>query len=190
MHELILYLQELNDVIERQMSFFTQFLEILDKEEDAISHYDFQLIEKSVIVKDQHIRMAQNLENKRLQLIQKISYLIAFDSRRQTISLDIFCTVFTSYLENVRSLLPAEVFQKVEALFFKFKIQGANFKTLFETSQLRVQRNKQIIKKILQQVELSQNIFHTNANTGINYNAVGKPDSKYKATNSSVRVMV
>src|SRR5689334_16287967 len=104
MDELITLLEQFNLTLKQQIDSFKEFVLILDQEEQSIAKYNLLEIEKSVILKDQHIKIANSLEENRIILLKKICYMIAFDSRGQNLSLPLFKNVFTTYLQNVKSL--------------------------------------------------------------------------------------
>ena len=120
MDELIQLLKEFNLVLRQQNDCLSEFVFILDQEEQAIANYHFLEIEKSVIQKDQHTRLSSSLEEKRIQLLKKICSMMAFDSRGQTLTLPLFKIIFSTYLENVKKLLSDEINLKLEELKSEF----------------------------------------------------------------------
>ncbi len=192
MHELLQLLEKFNFILSKQVSSFNEFIAILDQEEHAIKNYDLPEVEKSIILKDQHIRIAESLENQRVTILNKICYMIAFDARKQKVSLPIFKMVFQSYLENVTTLLPEDVIQQLKMFFTEFNKISEEFKQSFDSAAGRIYRNQLILKKVLKHVNLSLSLFQSAAEAGMNYNSLGqsKPAFPDQQNLSSVRVKV
>ncbi len=192
MEELLNLLLQLNLTLKKQVDSFKEFVFILDQEEHAISIYNFSEVEKSVILKDQHTRIAESLEEKRINLLKKICYMIAFDSRGQKLSLNLFKTVFTSYLQNVVNLLSKEIIQDLTNFQNEFLAISNEFQNTFDQVSKRIYRNQIILKKIIKHVNLSINLFQSEADSGMNYDSLGKTQSIFNQQNhiSSIRVTV
>ncbi|MES2614172.1 MAG: flagellar export chaperone FlgN [Bdellovibrionota bacterium] len=192
MDELISLLDQFNAILKQQIEALNEFVIVLDQEENAIRLYQFLEIEKSVILKDQHTQIAAALEEKRIQLLKRICYMIAFDSRGQTLSLPLFKTVFSSYLENVKTILPKNIVEKLYELNTSFIEISNEFSDTFQQASKRIYRNQLILKKVIRHVNLSINLFQTAAEASTNYDALGKTQSVFSQQNavSSIRVTV
>lgn len=192
MEELITLLTQFNDILKLQLESFHEFVHILDMEEHAITLYQFAEIEKSVVLKDQQTKVSQSYEEKRIRCLKKICYLMAFDSRGQNLSLPLFKTVFSTYVENVKKLLTPEIIEKLELLKNEFFQLSDDFTQSFENMSLRINRNQAILKKVLRHVNLSINLFQSEASSGTNYDSLGKSQSIFNQKNpaSSIRVTV
>lgn len=192
MNELFDLLDQFNQTIKEQIESFKQFLVILDDEESAISNYNFGKIERSVIQKDQHVQIADALEKKRINILKKICYLIAYDPRGQLLSFSQFKTIFEVYLKNVTNLLPVEIFNEINNKFEEFKEAAYEFQDIFNQASLRIQRNENILKTLIKHVNLSINLFHSEGESSFNYDSLGKSQNIFKQNNSisSIRVTV
>lgn len=118
--------------------------------------------------------------------------MIAFDARGQKLSLTLFKTVFSTYLKNVQSLLTENIFQRLSELNTNFIEISNEFYNLFQDVSKRIYRNELILKKVIRHVNLSLNLFHSEAEAGMNYDALGKAQSVFNHQNtvSSIRVTV
>ncbi|KAB8031808.1 flagellar export chaperone FlgN [Fluviispira multicolorata] len=190
MEELISLIAQFNDILKKQIVTYTEFIPILDEEENAICKYDLSYLEKIVILKDQKSRIAISLEEKRLLLIKKICYMIAFDSRGLTLSLNLFAQAFSTYTKNIQSLISSETFCKLKELQDQFFSIKAEYENTFEFIYPRIYRNQVILKKLLRNVTLSLSLFQSEAEVGMNYDSLGKAQSLLNQNNnySSVRV--
>lgn len=113
MEELISLISQFNDVLKKQISLYLEFIPILNDEEESIAKYDLAALEKAIILKDQSSRIAQSLEDKRLNILKKICYMIAFDPRGQNLSLKLFKYTFSVYLNNIKTLINSEIYEKL-----------------------------------------------------------------------------
>lgn len=190
MEDLISLLTQFNEILKKQVTVYLEFLPILDEEEEAITNYDLSALEKVVIIKDQHSRISQSLEQRRVNVLRKICYMIAFDPRGQKLSLNLFKVTFNSYLENIKKLVNEELYNKILEEQNKINATASEFEKSFEIVYPRIYRNQIILKKLLRNVTLSINLFQSEADVGMNYDALGKAHSavnKSSAT-SSMRV--
>ena len=192
MNEFIALFEQFNLILRQQIESFKEFVLILDQEEQSIARYDFLEIEKSVILKDQHTQLAESLEEKRIILLKKICYMMAFDSRGQKLSLPLFKTVFTAYLQNVKKLLPEDIILKLEEIYSNFLEISNEFYSIFESVSKRIYRNQLILKKVIRHVNLSLNLFQSEAESGMNYDSLGKAQTVFTQQTpvSSIRVTV
>ena len=71
------------------------------------------LLERMVIVKDQHSRIAQSLEERRVVILKKICYMMAFDPRGQSLSLKLFKFTFSTYIKNIKTLVGEVTYNKL-----------------------------------------------------------------------------
>lgn len=192
MEELLRLLEQFNTTLQQQATFLVDFTLVLDAEEEAISRYHFLDIEKSVTLKDQKVRLFQSLEDKRIQLAQKICALMAFDGRQQNLSLSLLRTVFGTYLNNVRDLVSADFTSRLEVCYEQFCAISAQFLESFQTVSARIYRNKTILKKVLHHINISLNLLGAQTDAGTRYDALGKTQSALQGQNlsSSIRVTV
>lgn len=192
MEELIALIEQLNLTLKQQINLLNEFILILNQEEQSISTYCFLEVEKSIILKDNHSKIMLSLEEKRINILKKICYMIAFDSRGQKLTLPLFKTVFGAYLNNVKNLLTKDVFIKIEELNNNFLEITNEFSLTFENASKRIYRNQIILKKVLKHVNLSLNLFQSEAVSSMNYDSLGKSQSAFNQQNpvSSIRVTV
>lgn len=174
MDELLNFIVQFNDILKKQISSYSEFISILDEEEAAISNYDLAALEKIVILKDQHSRIAQSLEERRIFILKKICYMIAFDARGQKLSLKLFKFTFSTYIKNIKTLISEATFEKLieqENLFHEI---ANEFEKTFEFVYPRIYRNQIILKKLVKSVSLSLSLFQSEAEVGMNYDSLGK----------------
>lgn len=177
MDELLNYIIKFNEILQKQIESFLEFIPILDQEELAIANYDLALLEKIIVVKDQHSRIAQSLEDRRIYFLKKICYLIAFDSRGQNLSLNLFKVTFSTYLKNIKSLVNQIIFEKLSVQEENFNKIACDFEKTFELVYPRIYRNEVILKKLAKHISLSLSLFQTDAEVGMNYDSLGKSHS-------------
>ena len=192
MEELITLFAQFNLIIREQIKLLNEFVFILDQEEDAIARYNFFETEKSVVLKNQHMKMFQAAEEKRIILMKRICYLIAFDSRDQNLSLTLFKDIFSTYLLNVKKLLDENIIQELECLKLDFFEISSEYSSVFENISNRIYRNQVILKKVILHVNMSLNLFQLESESGANYDSLGKTQSIFNQQNpaSSIRVTV
>ncbi|WGL60547.1 flagellar export chaperone FlgN [Pigmentibacter sp. JX0631] len=190
MEELIALLSQFNDILKKQITNYTEYLPILEEEEFAITNYDLSALEKIVIVKDQHSRISQSLEQRRVAILRKICYMIAFDPRGQKLSLNLFKITFKKYLDNIKNLVNEVTYKKILEEEENILHTATEFENLFETVYPRIYRNQIILKKLLRNITLSINLFQSEADVGMNYDNLGKAHSSANknTVNSSMRI--
>jgi hypothetical protein len=190
MDELINLIIQFNEVLKKQIAVYLDFIPILNEEEQAIAEYNITSLEKVVILKDQHSRIAQNIEEKRISILKKICYMIAFDARGQKLSLKLFRIAFSTYLKNIQPLINLETYTKIQEQENNFKEIANEFENTFITIYPRIFRNEIILKKLLKNVTMSINLFQSEADVGMNYDSFGKAQSLTNKTQtiSSMRI--
>lgn len=177
MEELLNLISQFNEILKKQINSYLEFIPILDEEEAAISNYDLAALEKIVIIKDQHSRIAQSLEERRVIILKKICYMMAFDSRGQNLSLKLFKFTFATYIKNIKSLVSEATFNKLLEQENTFNEVSNEFEKSFETVYPRIFRNQVILKKLMKNVSLSISLFQSEAEVGMNYDSLGKAKS-------------
>lgn len=190
MEELINLIIQFNDILRKQIQSYLEFLPILDEEEIAISNYDLASLEKMVIIKDQHSRIAQSLEERRVIVLKKICYMMAFDPRGQNLSLKLFKFTFSTYIKNIETLVGEVTYNKLLEQETTFNEISTEFEKTFEVVYPRIYRNQAILKKLMKNVSLSISLFQSEAEVGMNYDSLGKAQSLTNKNNglSSMRV--
>jgi len=190
MEELINLIIQFNDILRKQIQSYLEFLPILDEEEIAISNYDLASLEKMVIIKDQHSRIAQSLEERRVIVLKKICYMMAFDPRGQNLSLKLFKFTFSTYIKNIKTLVGEVTYNKLLEQETTFNEISTEFEKTFEVVYPRIYRNQAILKKLMKNVSLSISLFQSEAEVGMNYDSLGKAQSLTNKNNglSSMRV--
>ena len=177
MDELLNFIIQFNDILKKQITAYSEFIPLLDEEETAIANYDLAALEKIVILKDQHSRIAQSLEERRILILKKICYMMAFDSRGQNLSMKLFKFTFSTYIKNIKTLVSEITYEKLveqENLFLEI---SSNFEKTFEFVYPRIYRNQLILKKLMKNVSLSLSLFQSEAEVGMNYDSLGKAQS-------------
>jgi hypothetical protein len=190
MDELINLLTQFNKILQNQRSHFLELMIILDQEEAAILEYRLSSLEKAFILKDQHIRLGQHIEDKRISILKKICSLIAFDMRGQTPSLKMLQQALSVYVQNVQKLIHPDFFHKLTKEKNNFFEICHTYKEAFDIVEPRIYRNQFILKKLIKNVNLSLSLFQSEAEVGMNYDALGKAQSLVIPGNSfsSVRI--
>ncbi|APJ04366.1 flagellar protein FlgN [Silvanigrella aquatica] len=177
MDELLNLIIQFNEILKKQIASYVEFIPILDEEETAIANYDLIALERIVIVKDQHSRIAQSIEERRIQILKKICYMIAFDPRGQNLSLNLFKFTFSTYLKNIKTLINEEMFAKLLEQECAFNSTASEFEKTFEFVYPRIYRNQVILKKLSKNVSMSISLFQSEAEAGMNYDSLGKAQS-------------
>ncbi|WP_397599978.1 hypothetical protein [Silvanigrella sp.] len=190
MEELLNLIIQFNDILRKQIQSYLEFLPILDEEEIAISNYDLASLERMVIIKDQHSRIAQSLEERRVIVLKKICYMMAFDPRGQNLSLKLFKFTFSTYIKNIKTLVGEVIYNKLLEQETIFNEISTEFEKSFEVVYPRIYRNQAILKKLMKNVSLSISLFQSEAEVGMNYDSLGKAQSLTNKNNglSSMRV--
>ena len=177
MNHFFLEFLKLIGIIKDQNNLFLQFVNILDEEESAIAQYSMRLIEKSLVTKDQYVKICESMEEKRNITIKKLFHMMAFDTRGLKLSVTLFETVLNSYIQNVKNLLSLEDRNQLENLEITFQNVIKDFKKTFKIFSERSYRNKLILSKLSQHVRLSLQLFETETSKDNNYNSKGKVSS-------------
>lgn len=177
MDELLNFIMQFNDILKKQIAVYSEFVPILDEEEAAIAEYDLAALEKIVILKDQHSRIAQSLEEKRIFLLKKICYMIAFDARGQNLSLKLFKFTFSTYIKNIKPLISEITYEKLLEQEKLFNETASEFEKTFEFVYPRIYRNQTILKKLSKNVSMSLTLLQSEADVGMNYDSLGKAKS-------------
>jgi hypothetical protein len=192
MEELFSTFIQFNNVIQDLINQLYELIPILDEEESAISQYLFMETEKSIIRKNNQMKKIQYTEEKRISLTKKICYLIGYDIRNQKISLPLIKNIFETYIDNVKNLLEKDVVEKLNTTRNNFLEIFNELNSAYECSSNRIRRNQIILKKVLQNVNSSINLFQMAGEPGLNYDSSGKTNTPSNSSNSSssIRVVV
>ena len=113
MNELLKFLAQFLQCIRQQMTLLEELLVVLAREEELVVSFSLPDFEKLVVEKDQIVRLIQAAESRRLQILQKLCFMMAFDARGKSPSLSEFVSVAQSYQKNVASLIDPETFGKL-----------------------------------------------------------------------------
>lgn len=190
MNELLALLSQFRDCLEQQMRLYSELVPVIDREEDMLTRFDVGAFEKVVVEKDQLVRRAQACEERRLALVKRICFMIAFDARGQLPSLRTFLAVFESYCARVATLIDAPTREALEEHRAALQDIAARYFAAFKVIAPRVHRNQIIMRKMARNFERSLSIMQSEANVPSDYDATGKTTAKVLSKDglSSVRV--
>jgi hypothetical protein len=190
MEELIQTLMQFDELIIKQCALFEAFVPLLDEEETAISNHSLIEMEQALIKKDQHTKIAQSIEEKRVILVKKIFYFMAYDARDQNLSLNLFKNVFTLYVDNVKNLIDKKMLDEIISLKESIFYHVDTFLEIFYQVSGRIYRNQEIVKKMVSHIHFSLNLFQSEAGMDIKYDSYGKSHSKLgkQGVYSNIRV--
>jgi len=174
MEELLKLLTGFQDCLFHQMQIFEELLPVLDREEELVLRFDVGEFERLVVEKDQIVRRAQAVEERRLGLLRRICFLIAYDARGELPSLRTFLTVFESYVANVQALLEATVRDSLSARSAELRTLSDRYLGLFQAAAPRIRRNQTVLTKMAHNFERSLAILRSEASIEHNYDAAGR----------------
>jgi flagellar biosynthesis/type III secretory pathway chaperone len=190
MEELLKLLVGFRDCLSHQMRIFQELLPVLDREEELVLRFDVGEFERLVTEKDQTVRRAQAVEEKRVALLRRICFLIGYDARGQLPTLKDFLSAFDAYVTNVATLLePAWL----ESLADEKAIMGeiaSEYLDLFQKAAPRIKRNQTVLSKMAYNFSRSLSILKSESSLQQDYDAAGRTrnNSKGPESNSFVRV--
>ena len=191
MDELLGLLAAFREHLETQMGLFLELLPLLDQEEELMSIFDVPQFEKIVVAKDQLVKSAARVEERRLSTLRRICFLIGYDARTMP-SLSEFLIAMKSYEKNVERLLSFEVHQKIVAERSDIEELAGKYLYAFRSAMPRIQRNQTVLTKLSKNFERSLNVMRSEQNGSDAYDANGRTKNLYERpeANSSVRIKV
>lgn len=175
----------LNHIISEQGKLFQDFIGVLNQEENSISEYSLTFIEETLIKKDQIVKIAQAMEERRCEVTERLFHMMAFDSRKTAPSLATMNTVLNSYCENVKTLLSKEQREELSILCQTFHKKSQELKNTFQIFSERSYRNKLILSKLTKHVSLSLQLFEVESAKDNCYDPSGKNYSSLSALRPS-----
>jgi hypothetical protein len=174
MDELLKLLSSFEDCLSHQMRIFRQLLPVLDREEELVVRFDVGEFEKLVVEKDQIVRRAHSVEERRLVALKRVCFLVGYDARGELPSLRAFLVVLDNYAANVAPLLDAETAASLEAVRGRIHAVAAEYLELFRGAAPRIGRNQTVLAKMARNFERSLAILRTEASLQQDYDAAGR----------------
>lgn len=188
--ELLALLGQLQDCLSHQMGLFEELLPLLDREEELLQRFDVGEVERLVVEKDQVVRRARAVEDKRLALLRRVCFLIGYDARGDLPSLTSFLTVFASYVGNVKPLVDAPTAEALAARHASLSELSARYLDGFRRHAPRIQRNQAVLTKLARNFERSLTLLRNEASLQQGYDSTGRSRERVPSpkSTSSVRV--
>ena len=174
MEELLKLLVGFRDCLSHQMRIFEELLPVLDREEELVLRFDVGEFERLVVEKDQIVRRAQAVEERRLALLRRICFLVAYDARGELPTLRAFLAVFDAYVANVAALVDEATGARVAALSLELRTIAETYLALFQSAAPRIRRNQTVLTKMARNFERSLAILRSEASVEQSYDATGR----------------
>ena len=177
MDELVKLLGRFTATLELQSSLLHELIPVLDREEELIMKFEVSDFESLVVEKDQVVRRAKAAEQVRLQVLQRICFLIGYDARGALPSLRVFLEVFQGYLARVKDLLEASMHEQLSQMYKNLSALSESYLAAFQDLAPRINRNKTVLAKTSVNFARSLSLLRQSASTQDGYNAEGKSSS-------------
>jgi hypothetical protein len=164
-----------------QMKIYEELPGILDKEEECVGGFALGEFEKIFTIKDQLVKRAQAAEERRLNLLKRICFLISYDARGKLPSLKTFLIIFGNYVNNVKELVGSDCAEQLKQLLSEFHQVADQYIALFDIVGPRIYRNQQVLRKLSNNFGRSVVLLESQLNMPNNYDAQGKRKSQLKS---------
>ncbi|NBO39249.1 hypothetical protein EBU99_11780 [bacterium] len=174
MNELLKLLAQFLQCLQQQMTLMEDLLGVLAREEELVVSFSLPEFEKLVTEKDQIVRLIQAAEDRRLQVLKKLCFMMAFDARGKMPTLTEFIAVARSYLENIERLVDAETHQRVRASLGDIESIAVIYRSAFLHAQPRIEQNKLILSALARNFKRSVMVFQNEAALTKRYNEKGR----------------
>jgi uncharacterized protein YciU (UPF0263 family) len=156
------------------MTLLEELLVVLAREEELVVSFSLPDFEKLVVEKDQIVRLIQAAESRRLQTLQKLCFMMAYDARGKSPSLTEFVTVAQSYQKNVATLIEPDTFEKLSVFVAEIEHVAQVYRSQFLHAQPRIEQNKLILKSLARNFKRSLMVLEAESPSANRYNEKGK----------------
>ena len=190
MEELLKLLAGFRDCLSHQMRIFQELLPVLDREEELVLRFDVGEFERLVTEKDQIVRRAQSVEDRRLVLLRRICFLIGYDARGELPALRAFLIAFDAYVANVATLVDAPSREGLAAEKAGIGEVAAAYLESFQKAAPRIKRNQTVLVKMAHNFERSLAIIKSESSLQQDYDALGRARNRSKGPESTSFVRV
>jgi hypothetical protein len=174
MVELLKLLAQFLQCLRQQMTLMEELLVVIAREEELVVSFSLPEFEKLVTEKDQIVRLTQAAEERRLQLLKKLCFMMAFDARGRMPSLSEFITVARSYCQNVERLVDGETLDKLREALGEIEAVAVLYRSAFLHAQPRIEQNKMILKALAHNFKRSLMVLQNEAASTKRYNERGR----------------
>lgn len=174
MNELLKLLAQFLQCLKQQMTLLEELLMVIGREEELVVSFSLPEFEKLVTEKDQIVRLAQAAEERRLQLLKKLCFMMAFDARGKLPTLSEFIAVSRSYSGNVERLVDAETLNNLKIAFGEIEALAVLYRSAFLHAQPRIDQNKLILAALARNFKRSLTVLQNEAASAKRYNERGK----------------
>jgi len=190
MSELLKFLAQFLQCLRQQMTLLEELLVVLAREEELVASFSLPDFEKLVVEKDQIVRLIQAAESRRLQILQKLCFMMAYDARGKSPSLSEFVAVAQSYQKNVATLIDADTSEKLSVFVAEIEHVAQVYRTQFLHAQPRIEQNKLILKSLALNFKRSLMVMEAESASANRYNEKGRRVEKTMAEGNSNFVRV
>jgi flagellar biosynthesis/type III secretory pathway chaperone len=187
---LLKFLAQFLQCLRQQMTLLEELLVVLAREEELVVSFSLPDFEKLVVEKDQIVRLIQAAESRRLQILQKLCFMMAFDARGKSPSLSEFVSVAQSYQKNVASLIDPETFGKLSVFVAEIEHVAQVYRSQFLHAQPRIEQNKLILKSLALNFKRSLMVMESESASSNRYNEKGRRVERTMAESGSNFVRV
>jgi len=172
------------------MTLLEELLVVLAREEELVASFSLPDFEKLVVEKDQIVRLIQAAESRRVQILQKLCFMMAYDARGKSPSLSEFVAVAQSYQKNVATLIDADTSEKLSVFVAEIEHVAQVYRTQFLHAQPRIEQNKLILKSLALNFKRSLMVMEAESASANRYNEKGRRVEKTMAEGNSNFVRV
>lgn len=190
MSELLKFLAQFLQCLRQQMTLLEELLVVLAREEELVASFSLPDFEKLVVEKDQIVRLIQAAESRRVQILQKLCFMMAYDARGKSPSLSEFVAVAQSYQKNVATLIDADTSEKLSVYVAEIEHVAQVYRTQFLHAQPRIEQNKLILKSLALNFKRSLMVMEAESASANRYNEKGRRVEKTMAEGNSNFVRV
>ncbi len=190
MSELLKFLAQFLQCLRQQMTLLEELLVVLAREEELVASFSLPDFEKLVVEKDQIVRLIQAAESRRVQILQKLCFMMAYDARGKSPSLSEFVAVAQSYQKNVATLIDADTSEKLSVFVAEIEHVAQVYRTQFLHAQPRIEQNKLILKSLALNFKRSLMVMEAESASANRYNEKGRRVEKTMAEGNSNFVRV
>lgn len=174
MNELLKLLAQFLQCLRQQMTLLEELLIVLAREEELVVSFSLPEFEKLVTDKDQIVRLAQAAEDRRLQLLKKLCFMMAYDARGKLPSLNEFIALSKSYRNNIASLVDSETFERLRLSLEEVENVAQAYRSAFLHAQPRIDQNKMILSALARNFKRSLMVLESESLGSNRYNERGR----------------
>lgn len=174
MNELLKLLAQFLQCLRQQMTLLEELLIVLAREEELVVSFSLPDFERLVVEKDQIVRLIQAAETRRLQVLQKICFMMAYDARGKSPSLTEFIAVAQSYKNNVAQLIDKDTHDKLSIYTDEIDHVARVYRSQFLHAQPRIEQNKLILKALALNFKRSLMVIESESASSNRYNERGR----------------